>query len=89
MSDLAQILDYTVDTWDERQAENYMEELAGCFQLLADSPRIGRACSQLATGLRRFEHGKHIIFYKPDRNAILIARILHQNRLPSRPNFME
>lgn len=88
-SDLAEILDYTVDNWGEPQADKYVGELADCFQLLADSPGIGRASDRLAPGLRRFEQGKHVIFYKPDRNGIVIARILHPSRLPSRTHFLE
>jgi toxin ParE1/3/4 len=88
-SDLAEIFDYTVDTWGEQQAEKYIEELEACFQLLADSPGLGRACDLIAPGIRRFEQGKHVIFYKPDRSGILVSRILHQRMLPARPQFMD
>ena len=87
--DLVEIFDYTVDTWGEQQAENYLDELAKCFQLLADSPGLGRACDPISPGIRRFEQGRHVIFYKPDRNGVLIARILHQSRLPTRIHFMD
>jgi toxin ParE1/3/4 len=88
-SDLAEIFDYTVDTWGERHAENYIQELARCFQLLADSPGLGRASDPIFPGIRRFDQGKHIIFYKPDRNGVIVSRILHQRRLPTRPHFMD
>jgi toxin ParE1/3/4 len=88
-SDLAEIFDYTVDTWGEQQAENYIDELAKCFQRLADSPGLGRACDLISPGIRRFELGKHVIFYKPDRNGIIVSRILHQRMLPARPQFMD
>ena len=88
-SDLAEIFDSTVDTWGEQQAETYIEELARCFQLLADSPGLGRICDLISPGIRRFEQGKHVIFYKPDRAGILIARILHQSRLPTQPHFID
>jgi len=88
-SDLAEIFDYTVDTWGEQQAQNYIDELARCFQLLADSPGLGRACDPIFPGIRRFEQGKHVIFYKPARNGIIVSRILHQGMLPARPQFMD
>jgi toxin ParE1/3/4 len=88
-SDLAEIFAYTVDTWGEQQAENYIEELARCLQLLADSPGLGRASDSIFPGIRRFEQGKHVIFYKADRHGIVIARTLHQSRLPTRPHFMD
>lgn len=87
-SDLAEIFDYTVDTWGEQQAEEYVEELARCFQLLADSPGLGRACDLISPGLRRFEQGRHVIFYKPARDGIIVSRILHKSRLPTRPHFL-
>jgi toxin ParE1/3/4 len=88
-SDLAEILDYTVETWSEQQATTYLDELARCFQMLAGSPGLGRACDPIFPGIRRFEQGKHVIFYKPDRHGILIARILHQSRLPTQPHFLD
>jgi toxin ParE1/3/4 len=88
-SDLAEIFDYTVDTWGEQQAENYIDELASCFQLLADSPGLGRACDRIFPGIRRFELGKHVIFYKPGRSGIIVARVLHQSRVPTQPHFMD
>ena len=88
-SDLAEIFDYTVATWGEQQAEKYIEELAACFQLLADSPGLGRACDLISPGIRRFEQGKHVIFYKPERDGIIVSRILHQRMLPARPQFMD
>jgi toxin ParE1/3/4 len=87
-SDLAEIFETTVDTWGEQQAENYVEDLARCFQLLADSPGLGRACDLIFPGMRRFEKGKHVIFYRPDRTGIIVSRILHQSMLPTRPHFI-
>ena len=75
--------------WLEQQAEAYVEELARCFHLLADSPGLGRACDQIVSGIRRFEQGKHVIFCKPDRNGIIVSRILHQSHLPTRPHFLD
>ena len=89
ISDLAEIFDYTLDTWGEQQAAKYVDELAQCFQLLADSPGLGRACDPIFPGIRRFEHSMQVIFYKPDRQGILIARILHQSRLPTQPHFRD
>jgi toxin ParE1/3/4 len=86
-SDLSEIFGYTLDNWGEHQALNYIDDLARCFQRLADSPGLGRPCA-FFPGIRCFEHGKHVIFYKQDRHGILVSRILHQSRLPARPQFM-
>jgi len=89
VSDLADIFDYTVDTWGERQAEIYLEELAKCFERLADLPGLGRPCDLIYPGIRRFEQGKHVIFYRQERKGIVISRILHQRMLPAHTYFME
>jgi toxin ParE1/3/4 len=88
-SDFDEILLYTIDTWGEEQAERYRTLLLHGLDLIAQKPGVGRPCDRLASGLRRFEQGKHVIFYKPDGNGILVSRILHQRMLPGRPQFMD
>jgi len=39
---------------------------------------------KFAPGLRRHEHGKHVLFYREERGSILISRILHQRMLPEK-----
>jgi toxin ParE1/3/4 len=88
-SDLAEILMYTVDTWGEKQAEEYLTVLSDGFDLIALNPGLGRRCDVLAPRLLRLERGSHVIFYKPVRGLVLISRILHQRMLPSRPRFID
>jgi plasmid stabilization system protein ParE len=42
---------------------------------------------QVLPGLRRMEHGKHVIFYWRATLGTLVSRILHQRMLPSPPVF--
>ncbi len=88
-SDLREILLYTTDTWGDEQADRYLGLLLEGFDLIAQKPGLGRACDLLYPGLRRLERGKHVIFYRQDRNGVVISRILHQRRLPSQTFFME
>jgi plasmid stabilization system protein ParE len=37
-SDLQTILDYTVETWGEEQAEVYLDGLVDCFNRIAKTP---------------------------------------------------
>jgi toxin ParE1/3/4 len=83
-ADLAAILDYTADSWGTAQAEAYLDGFAECFSRLAKTPGLGRACDQLHPGLKRMEHGKHVVFFRPTRSGIRIVRILHQRMLPGR-----
>jgi len=45
---------------------------------------LGRLCDDVRPGLRRHEHGRHVVFYRQGRGGILISRILHQRMLPDR-----
>jgi hypothetical protein len=55
-----------------------------CFQLPADNPLLGRSYDSIQSGLRRFEIGKHVVFYILDPSVILIVRVLHQQMIPPR-----
>jgi toxin ParE1/3/4 len=81
--DLIAIADYTVDTWGLKQADHYVDGLAGCFERLARTPGMGRPCDQIRPGYRRMEHEMHVVIYRADRDFVFISRILHQRMLPS------
>ena len=86
-SDLKSIIRYTMKTWGKAQTIRYRQGIQNCFQLLADNPSIGRACDSIHPGLRRFEHGKHVVFYLPQEDEVLIARVLHQQMIPAKSHF--
>jgi toxin ParE1/3/4 len=52
--------------------------------MLAGNPASGRLCDDVRPGLRRLEHGKHVVFYRREPREIIITRILHQRMLPER-----
>ncbi len=81
-ADLLSIGDYTLRTWGKAQAARYVGELEVCCQTLSDNPALGRLCDEVRPGLRRLEHGKHVVFYRQERGGILVSRILHQRMLP-------
>ncbi len=83
-ADLLSIGEYTLRNWGKAQTARYLGELEVFCQTLADNPSLGRPCDIVRPGLRRLEHGKHVIFYRQDRTSILISRILHQSMMPER-----
>jgi toxin ParE1/3/4 len=83
-ADLLNIGDYTLRKWGKAQATRYLGELEACCQTLAREPALGRLCDDVRPGLRRHEHGKHVVFYRQERSGILVSRILHQRMLPDR-----
>jgi toxin ParE1/3/4 len=86
-SDLKAIVRFTLKTWGIAQTERYLEDLEKCFQLLADNAEIGHKCDSILPGLRRFEHQKHIIFYLPQEDGVLIVRVLHEQMIPFKSRF--
>ena len=83
-ADLTDIGRYTLRQWGEDQTVRYLTELETCCQTLADNPRLGRACDDILQGLRRFEQGRHVLFYREGAEGIFISRVLHRRMLPER-----
>ncbi len=83
-TDLLGIGEYTLRTWGKAQTARYLADLETFCQALADNPALGRTCDDIRPGLRRLEHGKHVVFYRQEHTGILIVRILHQSMLPER-----
>ncbi len=79
-TDLAEIADYTIETFGIEQARRYRDELEACFRNLAENPRSGRSAERLAPGLRRWEHRSLVVFYVEDERGVLVVRILHRRR---------
>jgi toxin ParE1/3/4 len=51
--------------------------------MLVRNPGLGRVAGDIRSGLRRFEHGRHVIFYRSGDEGILILRLLHQSMMPA------
>ncbi len=83
-SDLLDIATYTLRTWGQDRALRYVDDLEACCRRLADNPELGRACDYIRPGLRRMEHGRHVLIYRIEVHGILVSRILHQRMLPER-----
>ncbi len=83
-ADLLSIGEYTLREWGKPQAALYLGEIETCCRMLAENPSLGRTCDYVRPGLRRHEHGKHVVFYRQEANGILISRIPHQQMLPDK-----
>jgi toxin ParE1/3/4 len=85
-ADLLSIGKYTLRKRGKAQTARYLTDLEVFCQTLSDNPALGRACDEIRPGLRRLEHGKHVIFYRRARAGIFVSRILHQSMLPEKHN---
>jgi toxin ParE1/3/4 len=78
--DIEDMWDYTATTWSQSQAEIYIRLIQRTFELLADDPRLGRACDEIRTGYRKFRAGSHIVFYRViATSGIEVVRVLHES----------
>ncbi len=87
VEDLADIWNYTVEAWSEKQADDYYHMLIASCQKIADHPALfGKRYDELLEGLRGFKANKHIIFYKVlSADRVEIIRILHSRMdIPNR-----
>lgn len=78
-ADLDEIAAYTFETWGMEQALRYIDLLEESCRLLASRPNLGTSAAELAPGLRRHAHQAHVIFYLPEKDGVLIVRVLHES----------
>ncbi len=77
-ADIDDIWDYTAEHWGERQAAVYLDLIKAAVNAVAMDPGVGRNCDQVRPGLRRYQAGSHVVFYRALATTIVVARVLHQ-----------
>lgn len=79
-SDLEEIWDYTVETWDEEQAERYLRLINRSLDDLSKNSALGRACDFIRAGYRKHLVGRHVVYYRLiEDGEIDVVRVLHQS----------
>jgi toxin ParE1/3/4 len=76
-AELIEIFEYGLDQFGERQARGYAAELEHVFQLLADTPEMGRPAEIIRPGVRRHEHQSHVILYEIIQSGVRILAVVH------------
>ncbi len=80
-AELLDIFLYGIEQFGLSQAQAYADSMDLCFRLLCQNPRMGRAAVALGEGVRRHEHGSHVVLYELDQDGILVLSILHKRRI--------
>ena len=80
-ANLRDIYLFGIEQFGRRQAEKYRLELDACFAMLARHPKSGRTSPTIRPGMRRHEHGSHVILYREEKDGILIVAILHSRSI--------
>lgn len=70
-----------IELFGRHQADRYLDELHSIFDLLADSPHMGRLAPRAGKDVRRHEHGSHVVFYREMDGAVLILGVVHAHRV--------
>jgi len=78
--DLDEIWEYIAERGGVGAAERFVTRIQQKCRLLATVPEAGRSRLELAPGLRSFPVGPYVIFYRPARHGIDVARVLRGAR---------
>ncbi|PJF38616.1 MAG: type II toxin-antitoxin system RelE/ParE family toxin [Phototrophicales bacterium] len=87
VEDFTAIYEYTLLNFGATPADACTENLESTFNLLYSTPLMGYECPEIAEGVRRHDHQRHAIFYRPRNNEIYVIRILHQQMEPMKHFF--
>ncbi|MBD1577402.1 type II toxin-antitoxin system RelE/ParE family toxin [Vibrio sp. S11_S32] len=79
---LRKIKNYTVTNFSEVQWQNYKNKLLIGFQMLADTPTVGKSCHDLYPNGFYFPVGKHVAYFNKKEDFILIVAVLGKSQLP-------
>ena len=77
---LAEIWEYTVEKWDEEQAEFYLRELGAAIREIPDRRQVWRSIKARRLPKIYFvRSGHHFIFFREVDGGIAVISILHEN----------
>jgi len=77
-TDFENIFEYGLDTFGLKQALAYQNGLKRRFEALADHPKHYPSVEHIRTGYRRGVYKTHSIYYRIQKDSVLIVRVLGQ-----------
>ena len=80
--DFAEIFEYSLVNYGTQQADLYAARLHKTLLSLSAQPFLGKEYSLIGEGIRRHNHQRHAIFYRPSNIGIFVIRLLHQRMEP-------
>jgi len=78
-TDLDEIYDYVAQE-SLSAADRLIDSIQERFVLLAAHPLMGQARPELAPNVRSFAVGNYVVFYRPRKDGIEVARVIHSAR---------
>jgi toxin ParE1/3/4 len=77
--DLFDIFIYSLNTFGETLANDYLQSLKRFFKTLSDNPNIGKNLINFNLNYKVFFFKEHAIFYKIENNTLKIVRVIHSS----------
>ncbi len=74
--DLEAIWAYTVETWSEAQAEQYLDLLSASFERLTLFPHLARERTEFTPPVRIHQSAAHVIVYRAEADHLAVIRVL-------------
>jgi toxin ParE1/3/4 len=78
--DLVEIRQYSISEFGPDVADAYLRGFNAAFAALRERPFVGAARPELGEGLRCLTYRRHRLFYRVERDLVLIVRIIHHAR---------
>jgi len=79
--DIIEITNYTMKTWGRKQTLIYKQKFKDAYEAIQENPQniLSKAQDDILPNLRKYNVGKHAIFYRISNNntTIEVLRILH------------
>ena len=75
--DIESILQYTYETYGERQQQRYAAALHAALETITGNPGLGHRRLDLSARHRAFPVEQHVVVYTVSGRTVHVARILH------------
>lgn len=76
--DIDQIWSYTIETFGQVKAIEYVRSLQAALLLVEANPSLARDAHIGRPGLKRYRSGSHVLFFHLEDTYVDVVRILHE-----------
>lgn len=85
LQDLAEIQEYSLAKWGERQADKYLDDMESALSRIQERPDLLRPETQFSPFLSFYRVNKHLLVCDRVESTIYLLAVIHGNRdIPSR-----
>ena len=82
--DLIEIRLYSLNEFGGTVADDYLRGFEKAFDRLREYPKLGSLTPELGNGVRCLIHRRHRILYEINDDTLVVLRVIHSARRPSR-----